>query len=225
MGILLLLDTAFCRQPHWSHLLLWWFFSRLMSLFLYLVVGSVGMELYVGCCNNSSAFLYSSVSMATNDTPLSAVKIILEESFFNSVMPFLSSFVMLVGRLYVFLMMVFTSPLNSSASPCCNLLHAHSIAATYSVTGGLLGTMAKFGPWANNFSYALVKGLLGKLITHLLVVLVFIEGLEAVFIAVVMWSPFTFDQPPLPILFLAQSVNFLFSVSPWSWNSLLLSWC
>ena len=129
------------------------------------------MDLYVGCCNNSSAFLlYSSVSMTTNDTPLSVVKIILVESFFNSVMAFLSSFVMLGGGLYVFLMMVFTSPLNSSASPCCNLLHACSIAAIYSVTGGLLGTTAKFGPLANNFSYALVKGLLEMLITHLFVV-------------------------------------------------------
>ena len=111
-----------------------------MNLFLYLVVGSVGMDLYVGCCNNSSAFLlYSSVSMTTNDMPLTAVKIILVESFFNSVIAFLSSFAMLGGGLYVFLMMVFTSPLNSSASPCCNLLHAFSISAAYSVQVGFLG--------------------------------------------------------------------------------------
>ena len=84
-------------------------------------------------------------------------------------MAFLSSFVMLGGGLYVFLMMVFTSPLNSLVSPCCNLLHACSITATQSVTGGLLGTMAKFGPWANSFSCALVKGLLDVLITHLFV--------------------------------------------------------
>ena len=51
-------------------------------------------------------FLYSSVSLTTSDTPLSAVKIIFVESFFNSVIAFLSSFVMLGGGLYVFLMMV-----------------------------------------------------------------------------------------------------------------------
>ena len=95
---------------------------------------------YVGCCSNSSAFfLYSAVSMTTSDTPLSAVRTILEVSFFNSLIVFISSLVML-GGLCVFLMKDLTSPLSSSASSCCNLLHACSMVATYSVLGGLLGT-------------------------------------------------------------------------------------
>ena len=41
-----------------------------MSLFLYLVVGSVGMDLYVGCNNSSSFLLYSSISITTNYTKI-----------------------------------------------------------------------------------------------------------------------------------------------------------
>ena len=147
-------------------------FSSLMSLFLYLVVGSVGMDLCVGCCNSFSALLYSSVSITTNEYPLiccqdHSCRIFLQ--FFNGLPFFLHD---VRWGLYVFWMMVFTSPLNSSASPYCNLLHAYSIAATYSVTGRFLGTTIKFVPWANSFSCALVKGLLDILITHLFVVLV-----------------------------------------------------
>ena len=69
-------------------------FQMEMSLFLYLVVGSAGMDLYSGWSSNACAFLmYSSLSITTKDTPLSTVRMILLLSFLSSSKALLSSLV------------------------------------------------------------------------------------------------------------------------------------
>ena len=65
-----------------------------MSLFLYLLGGSFGMDLYSGWSSSDRAFLiYSSLSITTKDTPLSAVRMILLLSFLSSAKALLSSIV------------------------------------------------------------------------------------------------------------------------------------
>ena len=59
--------------------------------FLFFVVGSEGMVLCVGWFSGSSTFfIYSSLSITTMDTPLSAVKITLVLSFVISFINFCS---------------------------------------------------------------------------------------------------------------------------------------
>ena len=94
-------------------------FKMDMSLFLYLVVGSLEMGLYAGWSSNSWAFLiYSSLSITTKDTPLSAVRMILLLSFLSSANAFLSSLVMFDFGGCIFFRIVLISPLSSSTSPC-----------------------------------------------------------------------------------------------------------
>ena len=100
--------------------------------------------------------------MTTKATPLSAVKIILLLSFFNSFMAVYSSLVIFAGGLCAFVSTFLTSTLNSSASPWFNLGQACSIAAMYSHMGGCLGLITNFGPWA-----IFVSGMLDKFLTHL----------------------------------------------------------
>ena len=71
------------------------YFSSDISLFFCFVVGSVGMILYVPWFNNYSAFfMYSSLSITTKHTPLSAVRTTLMLSSLNSLRVFCSSLVM-----------------------------------------------------------------------------------------------------------------------------------
>ena len=58
------------------------------------------------------------------------------------------------------------SPLNSSAFPCWSWLHTFSMATMYSPTGGLLGTMAKFGLCAKALIWSWVKGVLDRFLTQ-----------------------------------------------------------
>ena len=59
---------------------------------------------------------------------------------------------------WVFFRMALTSPLNSSASPFSSFWQISSMAVTYSMVGGLLDVMEKFGPWASNLDSASVSG-------------------------------------------------------------------
>ena len=138
--------------------------------------------------------------MTTNATPLSVVKIILSWSFFNSFRAFNSSLVMLEGDFLLFCALFsnfLTSTLSSSAWPCSNLGHVFSTAVMYSSTGGHLGLMTNFGPWASIFSCCSVKGLSDRLITHFLVSSV-VPGIVGPVCNWVIWlwcSPW-FEQPP-----------------------------
>ena len=104
--------------------------------------------------------------ITTSATPLSAVKTILEGSFFSSAMAILSPLVMLGFGFCIFWMATLTWTLNSSTLPSSNLVHACSIAATSCMVGGSFSTMAKFGPWANNLSSSVDSGLSEMFMTH-----------------------------------------------------------
>ena len=68
--------------------------SKLISLFLYLVVGSLVIFLYVVSFSSSSAFFsQSSLFITTKATPLSTVSTILMSSLLNCAIAFCASFV------------------------------------------------------------------------------------------------------------------------------------
>ena len=143
-------------------------FSRLINLFLYLVVGSVVNSLYAVWCNNSTDFIiYSSLSMTTVDTPLFAVSITLPLSFFSSCIALASFFAMFSLGGQMFFKINLISPLSSSAFPCFNCWHTLSVSDMYSLTGGSLVTTAKLGPQTRAFSCTSVRGVLERLQTHL----------------------------------------------------------
>ena len=119
------------------------FFSMAINLFFCFVVGSDGSTLYVGWFNKSSDFFsYSSLSMTTILTPISAISTILSWSFFSSFIALASSLDIFDFGGLVVLMMALTSALSSSPSPCVRLWHTLSIWATYSPMGGSLVTIA-----------------------------------------------------------------------------------
>ena len=71
-----------------------------------------------------------------------------------------------------------------------------SVAAMYSQIGGSLGTMIKFGPWANRHSCDSVRGVLEMFLTQFLpMVLVLSLSLALLFL---IWSEFEFEQPCSP---------------------------
>ena len=116
-------------------------------------------------------FTYSSLSITTKDTPLSAVRMILLLSFLSSAKALLSSMVIFDLGGFIFFSMVLISPLHSSASPCLRCEHAFSIEAMYLPTGGDMGTIAKLGPYNRIFSCASVKRVLKMFLTHMLLLL------------------------------------------------------
>ena len=190
-------------------------FNRDITLFLYLLVGSVGMGLYAGWSSNSWAFLiYSSLFITTMDTLLSAVRMILFLSLLSSASAFCSSLVMFNLGGCIFFRMDLISPLSSSASPCFSCEHACSIKAMYSPTGGHLGTTAKFGPCNKTFNCASISEVLEMFLTHilLLLVLVLIWESEVLFVPISSWSPcWVFEQLPLIFLLLWHNLwNFDF---------------
>ena len=181
-------------------------FKMDMSLFLYLVVGSLGMDLYSCLSSSSWAFLiYSSLSITTKDTPFSAVKMILLLSFLSSAKALLSCMVMFDMGGCIFSKMVLISPLSSSASPCLSCDHACSMEAMYSPTGGDLGTMAKLGPCDKIFSCASVRGVLEMFLSHMLLLLLLLVT-----------SPFASVWTVLMVSVLFLCSDLLFT-SVWSW--------
>ena len=131
-----------------------------------------------------------------------------EGSFFRFVRAILSSLVMLGFGFCIILMAALTLTLNSSALPSSNFVHACSIAATYCTIGGFLGTMAKFGPWANSFSSSLESALSEMFITHFsvsLLCVLFILFWVPLWMLLLLfsceWSPLSlcmmYEQPPL----------------------------
>ena len=92
------------------------------------------------------------------DTPLSAVNMTLSLSLLSSSMAFASSRVILGLGGCVFLRICLISPRSSSAFPFSSCRHAFSICETYSLTGGSLVVIAKFGPRASAFSCTSVRG-------------------------------------------------------------------
>ena len=120
--------TSFCMCLHSSHLLPWCSLIFDISLFFCLIVGSAGMILYVSWFNNSSAFLmYSSLSITTKHTPLSAVRTTLVLSSLKSFMCLLF-FPRDVWSGWLDLLLRQLSPLLSvtSASPWARLWHVCS---------------------------------------------------------------------------------------------------
>ena len=105
------------------------------------------------------------------DTPLSAVNMTLSLSLLSSSMAFASSRVILGLGGCVFLRICLISPRSSSAFPFSSCRHAFSICEMYSLTGGSLVVIAKFGPRASAFSCASVRGVLDRLCTHLVLLL------------------------------------------------------
>ena len=138
--------------------------------------------------------------MITKATPLSAVKIILLLSSFNSFKALNSFWVMLedvLASFCAFFRIFFTSTCNSSASSWVNLEQVCSTAAMYSPTGGFFGLMTNFGPWAKSLSWSMVKGVFDRFFTHFFISSVVIS---VVIHVLVFWPLFEW-----PIFFLCKA--------------------
>ena len=148
-----------------------------MSFFLSLVVGSLGIVLYVLVSLSRAAALsvYCCLSMMTMATPLSTVNTTLYWSSLISLMA-LNSSLMILGLVGALLLEQSTG-LNPEFLnfPWGQFVHASSMAVMYVSLGGCLGAMAKLGPLDKSENYTGVRGLEDKLMTHLL--LEFVTGL------------------------------------------------
>ena len=104
-------------------------------------------------------------------TPLSAVRINLSLSFLSCDRPFLSCLVRLGLGVCALLSNELTSALSSCASFSLHLLQIDSTVVIYSVLGILEGARAIVGPLPKRDSCALVRLVLDRFITHLLLLL------------------------------------------------------
>ena len=148
--------------------------------FVFLLLG--GIFLYDLVLSNSSSFLwYSTFSIITKKTPLSVINMTLLLSSLSSLGVWYSVLDMFDSGLEehcAFFRAFFTSNLISSASPLFNLEQACSTATTYSPTGGCLGLMENFGPWAKSLSWSSVNGVFDRFLTHFFVSSVMVSSIS-----------------------------------------------
>ena len=122
------------------------FLSRLINLVFILLVGSVFKTLYVPLSSsNIFAFSwYSSLSIMTMATPLSAVRMTLHWSFLSSTSAWTSCFVIFLLGSYECLRVSLILALRSSALWGSSFMQACSIAVMYS-PWGVPGSNSKIG--------------------------------------------------------------------------------
>ena len=176
--------------------------------------------------------------MTTKATPLSAVKINLLLSYFNLFRALYSSLLMFIGPLLWFCFSIlFTSTLNSSCFPCSSLVQVCSIAVIYSLTSVSLGVITNCGPWASNFSWSSVSGVLDRFITHFfLSALLMFESIALFFQTSLFEQPLVFHCTNAShfALCLSKTLLCLHSMTLFikllhssmeSWSNTLSCWC